>query len=282
MATLHSYSFDTLFPLWYDQLITTGVLSLASIDFVRPDGMVLLFLGLVYVLQELPYIRLQVPIGHVRSYLARAGFFDALPSAVRVEPRLTNDELCKSSRFNGNCSSLLELTLAKTETELQTLLDRIVDAAERLLSYPSTAACDIGILVSEIWQNSIQHGDARYSPGVMQVYGEGPNRRLELAVGDDGIGIAKSLSENEKYKNLIDDCDAINTAVMPKVSRLVNDATRGNGLTRVVRQTAERNGIVCIRSGSARSRYQGEKNASWNNHVPHLPGTQVVVSLLAA
>lgn len=281
MITLDSFSFDTLFPLWQEQLISTGVLSLASVDFVCPDGMILLFLGLVYVLRELPYIVLYVPNVDVRSYLARVGFFNALPQRVTVEPRLTRKELSKSIRFNANCASLLELTIVESINDLPKLLDKIVDAAERFLHYSNELACDVGVLVSEIWQNAIEHGQGNYAAGVMQVYGEGPRRRLELAIGDDGVGIAYSLNQNKKYKNINNDQDAIEKAVLPKVSGLL-DSTRGNGLTKVVEKTTEQNGILNIRSGSAKFRFQGERNARFNHHVPNLPGTQVVVSLAAA
>lgn len=281
MVTLDSYSFDTLFPLWQAQLISTGVLSLAAVDFVRPDGMILLLLGLVYVLHELPYIILEIPNIDMRAYLARAGFFNALPSNVIVEPSLTRDELCKADRYNGNCASLLELTIVESVNELPKLLDRIVEAAECLLHYPSDLACDVGILVSEVWQNAIEHGKGKYTAGVMQVYGRGKHRRLVLAIGDNGIGIASSLIGNEKFKHIDNDLDAIETAIMPKVSGLL-DTTRGNGLARVVEKTTKQNGILNIRSGSARLRRQGERNAHWNHHLPKLPGTQIVVSLAAA
>lgn len=282
MATLDSSTFDTLFPLWQADLLATGVLNLASIDFVRPDGMILLVLGVIHLLRDLPYIVIRIPIEHhVRSYLARAGFFAALPDEVIVTPELTRNETFKPIRFNGNCASLLELSLAKTSEELPALIDKIVDATEHLLKYSNQAACDIGILVSEVWQNATQHSSGSISAGVMQVYGDGTQRRLVLAIGDDGIGIANSLRENEQYKNIINDSDAIKMAVKPKVSRLT-DETRGNGLHRVVNRTTRNDGVVCIRSGTARYRYQGERHAHWNHHVPHLPGTQVVISLAAA
>ena len=282
MTTLDSSSFDTLFPLWQSELVQTGILSLASIDFVRPDGMILLFLGIIHLLRDLPYIVLHTPFEHrVRSYRARAGFFNALPREVIVTPELTRSEEFKSIRYNGNCTSLLELSIANTSAELPVLINKIVDAAEQLLQYTNEAACDIGILVSEIWQNATQHGNGSLSVGVMQVYGDRRQSRLVLAIGDDGIGIANSLRQNQKYREVADDCVAIETAVKPKVSCL-SDGTRGNGLTRVIKRTTSNDGAVFIRSGAGRFRFQGERHVHWAHHVPELPGTQVVISLAAA
>jgi len=285
MATLDSNSFDTFFPQWQKQLMYTGALSLATVSFVRPDGLLLLFLGLIFLLQEWPYFRLRVPANSdVRSYLVRAGFFSALPEDVIVEPRLSDDELFRAARFNGSAASLLELSIAKTSQDVEHLANKVVDATQQFLGCANNVACDFGILVSEIWQNAIHHGKGNYSAGVMQVYRRDSNYELQLAIGDDGVGIATSLRDNTKYHDITNDQDAIETAVMPGVSSISEllDSTRGYGLARVIKKMKEESGILNIRSGSAKYRYLGERNAHVNHRVPDLPGTQVVVSLAAA
>ena len=256
MNALSTYTFDTLFPPWETTLLLTQCLDLGSLDFVTPGGMLLLLFGLVHTLRSLPSILLSVPIGGVRSYLARAGFFNALPAAVGVLPQLAPDERAMPILHGGNSASLLELTAIDSLDTLDNLLDKIIDTTEHQLGYTKKVALDLGVVVSELGRNALEHAGQCRAAGLMQLYGQGMQRRLELAIGDNGIGVAQSLICSGRYDLIGGDREAIETAIKPNVSCL-SDITRGSGLDCVVTKTNQYGGRLDIRSGSAKASRSG-------------------------
>ena len=279
MIQLNPISFDTLFPQWVSALESTHILDLSGLGFVVPGGLLFLFFGLLEALRKLPYARLIIPRLHkLRGYLARIGFFHQLPVSVCVEPALESYEREIPLVYHGNSISVFELTRIDTRQTLRGLIGKVSDTSQEYLGYDEEKAHDLETFISELGDNALRHADAKHVYSLMQGYGQGSDRRLELGIGDDGMGVAQSLSQAHDYNFVGQDAEALTVAVKPRVSCLIDsDPFRGNGLADVVTKTYDNSGTLNIRSGSARYRHRGE--ARWIFDVPRLRGTQVVISL---
>ncbi len=85
----------------------------------------------------------------------------------------------------------------------------------------------LGWITGELADNSLTHAQGPCYILIGQF--DGPNNYLELAIGDTGKGIQKSLKENLKYKSLTDQ-EAFLKAFQSKVSCWPDENERGKGL----------------------------------------------------
>lgn len=212
----------------------------------------------------------------VRSYLARAGFVEAVGQVTKIEPPLAISRFYGSR--HGTNPMLIELSKVETGGELSKLLDRIVETLRSRLKYRKYDAFDVATAVSETAQNSFDHNRGMYGLIAMQVYGKGARRFLEIGVADCGDGILATLKRNPKHSLLSSDLDAIREACKLGVSEH-EDQTRGTGLYHLLEIAFEHGGSVQIRSGQGKARYRMDKRMGWAFGVPSVPGVQVALTL---
>ena len=283
MASLSCMTFDTFYPRWRDDLLNFGWLDLSDLHFVQPGGVLCVLIGIIETVKRLSRAVLRIPsLSQVRSYLARIGFFELLPDHVDIEPALTQEEIEKPHIYKGHCDSVLEMTPIASRGQLREVVECVRQTTERELNYDQDLSNAWAVMLSEIGDNALKHSGESQFIGLMQAFGQGQRRRVELAIGDNGCGVANSLASNERYDHLVGrDGDAIVTALQSGASRL--EGVRlypGNGLPSVQETTKRHGGSLDVRSGSAKHCAKGDTDG-WTIDTPFLAGTQVVVSLPA-
>jgi hypothetical protein len=177
----------------------------------------------------------------VRSYLSRMGFADVIeqwgcPSSDGLSPVRTSDrddQLLELQTFSGVRGNELVGEL------LWQRLEPWVDPA-------SLEALDIAL--GEIGDNVAYH--ARVDSGFVaaQSYNRGRvGERIDLAIGDTGIGIRRSLARFAPRS----DGEALDLALRLLISS-ITDQGRGQGLATAAEHTTALRGTMILRSGAAR------------------------------
>lgn len=214
----------------------------------------------------------------VRRYLLRSQFVRAVQDVAQFEPQVSAAEEILYGQLHGSNPMLLEITRIDNGAALPALLDRIVRTLRYRLKYRKRDAFDITTAVSEICQNTFDHNRGTAGLIAMQVYGRGKKRFLEIAVSDDGEGLAATLRRNPRNAAIRTDLQAIQKATKLGTSEH-DDPTRGTGLYHLLEITYQHQGSVQIRSGSSKVRYRMDMKRGWAFTVLPTPGVHVALTL---
>lgn len=206
----------------------------------------------------------------VGNYLSRMGLKQALQDHGIICP-------LPEVRSTPHPASLVSLHGFEDDSGLSKLSDLL---ATRMSKRPSLKA-HLAPLVEALWElgsNVVEHA---CSPGfaVAQVYNSRRHsERIDLVIGDAGVGIRKSFASRGRYVPR-DDLHAIDLALAYLVSSL-EDEGRGQGLTLTVGETLQCKGKAVIRTGAGRSvrTTRGKHDA----RVPFLRGTTILLSIPCA
>lgn len=273
---LDSVTFDQL--LAQQDSLGTGAFDLAGTSFISPSGLVSLAVGMQEASRTANDVTLQVTDPALRTYLARAGLLTNLPRGCRVVPESSWLSHAYDHR-QGRSPLLIELTQINDVPTLERLLDRTITCVERVRGRRNDAL-DLAALVSELGANLLEHGGGQ-GYLALQVYGSGAHTFLELAIGDAGEGIRRSLHRNPELPRYADDLQAISDAVRPRISGS-NEPARGSGLYQLLRLVVlEHGGSVQIRSGAGKARWRAGRSRGNGFSVTHMSGTQITVSVPA-
>ena len=222
--------------------------------FVDPQGVVgLLSAGALLKrrLGRTPYLRLPRQAS-VLGYLARIRFFERARPFFSMETRRPR-ELAASSDV------LLEITPVTTNSDVHTVVDRVQTRAgtilTRTLGYPLVTVVQFSVMLSEVCQNIIEHAEA---PGWVAAQAYYWAKRLErwvlvIAVSDLGRGFRESLSGEhaDRYGRRWADGTALEAAFLHGLTRFT-DSGRGQGIQQIRKQVRRWDGLISIRSGTAR------------------------------
>jgi len=221
---------------------------------VDPNGMVaLLGAGSLARDRQGAPVRLQMPEQpDVPGYLARMGFFTEAEGVFDVDQR-------PPRRGGGDSDVLLEITSIATNTDVHTVVDRVQSRAgailSRTLSYPPTAVVQFSVILSEVCQNVIEHAAA---PGWVAAQAYNWQKRLGrhvlvIAVADLGRGFRGSLEGEHatRFGDRWSDGTALEAAFIHGLTRFP-DSGRGQGIQQIRKQVHRWDGMISIRSGSAR------------------------------
>lgn len=222
----------------------------------------------------------QIPKGNVRSFLGRINFLQSLSSHSTIWPEIDPNWIEQQSNLHGLSKVLLELIPVKNEENIQEILTRTENTLRQELEYNKQDALDVCIMLSELCHNIIEHNpSSALGFASMQFYR--PSRRkpfLQLAVGDDGVGIPTSLRKNPLYAQLTNDKIAIEKSMQPNVTEFSDEFGRGQGLHQLRLLCAKHRGAITLRSGMGKvyERYyspSSKKNCSFD--VMQMPGTLI-------
>lgn len=274
------FTFDDFLRLVDRTSVSAGkevTFDLRSLSFIDMFAMV----GLVYLCIDMEAAGCVVAL-HVGegSFLERAGFFQLLPPAITDRCDVQPAHLLLTSAHFGRNPAIRELTLIDSQTTLDAILREMIKALHGRLKYSPRESTHIGIMLSELTQNILEHhDDPTKVKGIigMQIFGQGAERFMELVVADHGDGIWQTLRSNEKYAYLASDADAILLSTEAQVSRY-DDFTHGQGLSNLLRLAQLHGGSVNIRSGEGKVYYRTDR-ASRQFTVPALAGTQFSIAL---
>lgn len=145
---------------------------------------------------------------------------------------------------------------------------RVVRAAMGAGFSNSVASSLAGAMV-ELADNIHRHSEAPKTGAVAFLQSE---RRFEFVVGDAGIGMLASLKSAPDFRQLLDDLEALQLAVLPGVSRFGRESGCGYGYRTVFAPLRAAAGIVRLRSG---------KGALTIRDTNHLPNSGVCASRAA-
>jgi anti-sigma regulatory factor (Ser/Thr protein kinase) len=216
------------------------------------------------------------------SYWARTGFFkfaDDLFDLHGPVPR---------TRATGESSVLLEITPVSGSEDVHTVVERIQQKAQAILSHElgidAKVTMGFAMTLSEVCQNIVEHA-GRGGWVAVQTYRWQKRlgrRVVVIAVCDAGLGFRQSLESAPGWRpsDRWDDGMALEEAVIRGVSRF-RDPGRGQGLAGVRKFLGRWDGKLSVRSGTARIAI----TPSWDEDVPlteklpAFPGAQVQITI---
>ncbi len=250
---------------------------------VDPVGMIgLLGVGRVLTERTGDPPSLQLPAsGEVLSYLARMGFFQAAEGILAVEGG-------DRKRGTGSSDVLLEVTPITENHDVHAVVERVQGRAGTILSrtlhYPHSAVVQFSVILAEVCQNILEHADA---PGWVSAQTYNWSRRLGrqvlvIGVGDLGRGFRGSLMSEHagRFGDRWGDATALEAAFIHGLTRFP-DQGRGQGIQQIRKQVRRWDGMISIRSGTARIADVPE----WEDHPPleeglaPFPGSLITILL---
>ncbi len=261
------------------------LLDLRHLRFVDPNGMVaLLSVGSLLRDRHGEPGPMSLPEStDVLGYLARMGFFE------QARQFFEFGEV--SARRSGRASDvLLEISPIAENRHVHDVVDRVQERAEAILSrtldFPPTAVVKFSVILSEVCQNILEHAEA---PGwvAAQVYTW--EKRLQrqvlvIAVADMGRGFKGSLADEHatRFSDRWGDATALEAAFMHGLTRFP-DSGRGHGIQQIRRQVRRWDGLLSIRSGTARIRDvpSWESDPPMETDLSWFPGAQINIILPA-
>jgi len=196
---------------------------------------------------------LQLPDGgEVPGYLARMGFGEAARDLFEGGWHLP-------SRPAKASDVLLEVTAVTRNQDVHDVVEHVQDRAGTILSrtlhYPPTAVVQFSVILSEVCQNILEHAEA---PGWVCAQTYRWKQRLGrqvlvIGVGDVGRGFRGSLSPEHsgRFADRWGDATALEAAFIHGLTRFP-DQGRGQGIQQIRKQVRRWDGVIAIRSGTAR------------------------------
>jgi len=221
---------------------------------VGPNGMVgLLAAGSVGRARsgEAPILELGAA-GDAKSYLGRMGFFQAAEGIFAAGTPFPR-------RSRGESDVLLEITPITTNRDVHDVVDRVQKRAGAILSnilgYAQTSVVQFSVILSEVCQNILEHAEA---PGWVAAQSYNWSKRLGrhvviISVVDLGRGFRGSLSDEHsaRFADRWGDVTALEAAFIHGLTRFP-DSGRGQGIQQIRKQVRRWDGLISIRSGTAR------------------------------
>ena len=218
----------------------------------------------------------------VVGYINRMGFARAAADIFSPPPREAGRRPARASDV------LLEITPITTNSDVHAAVDRVQSRAGAILSrslrYPAAAVVQFSVILSEVCQNIVEHAEGS---GWVAAQAYNWARRLGrhvavIAVCDLGRGFRASLEEGHsaRFADRWGDATALEAAFLLGLTRFP-DTGRGQGIQQIRKQVARWNGLLSIRSGTARI----ADAPSWSRNPPleeklaDFPGAQINIIL---
>ena len=252
-----SLDFQTLDALFAEVVEAGGEKILFDgrhLRWVGPNGMAgLLAAGTVArdKSSEAPILELGAA-GDVKSYLGRMGFFQAAEGIFAAGTPFPR-------RSPGESDVLLEITSITTNSDIHEVVERVQKRAGAILSktlgYLQTSVVQFSVILSEVCQNILEHAEA---PGWVAAQSYNWSKRLGrhvviISVVDLGRGFRGSLSDEHsaRFADRWGDVTALEAAFIHGLTRFP-DSGRGQGIQQIRKQVRRWDGLISIRSGTAR------------------------------
>ena len=258
--------------------ISEPVLDLSNFSFISPGGLVPLTALCFDLSNKGRTLKIKVSDPNLRNYFVKSGFLDVARKIVRFDPQLLPTRLVEYDDWKGLNTKLIELTKIENHNDLDPILKKTINTLRGEMKYPINDAFNMGIALSEMCQNTIDHNNEVCGFFSMQLFNSGQRPFMEIGISDCGVGLSQTLSENPKNPALKDDFEAIKLATALGSSQY-DDPTRGTGFHHLIKIVEKYLGSIRITSGSATLYYRADKNETLSfNSVP-MPGVTVVLSL---
>ena len=251
------------------------VLDLIDVDFVKPTGIVALFLSTRYIAEKSGHpVRVANLSHNLLTYLERIDFFEVAGQWMQLDNKSSNQPWER----NPQTANLLELTPITNANGVVKVIERAEAIFSRWLQPPNLGS--LLKVISGLCSNIYQHSGDPHGFVIIQRYRVVSRNEVEvvLAAGDMGRGIRGSLAA--KYPELGEEpLDYIQAAMDGRTSR--HTGRGGLGLRTVEETVAKEGGYVWLRSETAAIRSFGPNRRYPFTNLAPMPGTQVVVEFRA-
>lgn len=275
---IHSF-----FPLPMEREIH---IDLSQLEFVRPDGIVLLTLLLRQLqLREERAIKISLPNFNEGdycplSYLWRIHFFDKL-SATTIFEDEDRYKLEQLKNYREHQSTQFTNIIDNVDTSLQrNRLNEIVEVfigfLRRVKSIKENEVQYLSELLNETFLNLLDHSkpdekEPPYYCAQIQCY---PKRSgMSLVIGDSGVGIKESLNLAHNFNS---EKEALKAVIEKRISRFASsNPERGGGIRRIFSLASNLHIHCRLRSGDAEALLMNDgRTISLKESFP-LQGTQI-------
>jgi len=255
-------------------------IDLRNVTFIDPYGMVCILEIGELLKSECIEKTIYLPESEeVLKYLERMDFFKYTDKYFILEP--SKPQISGKYLRSSYSDVLLEITLIEKSDDIHFIVGKVKDRANAILKkhlhYDEKAINGFIVALSEICQNIIEHSETGGFVGIQKYHWNIIEKNIvKIAVMDIGRGFRKSLSERFSLSN---DIEAIDMAILKGVSRY-SDEGRGHGLVAVRKFIEQCDGILALRSGTAK-RYLnvmfGRRKKKTN--LTFFPGAQINIIL---
>ncbi len=250
---------------------------------VDPNGMLALLAAGTYMGTGGEKPRITLPDkGPVAGYMDRMGFASAASEVFQSTQATTGAASGRESDV------LLEVTPVTRNADIHTVVDRVQSRAGTILStrlrYPAASVVQFSVVLSEVCQNIVEHaGAAGWVAAQSYNWTQRMGRRVAvIAVSDLGCGFRESLagSHADRFGDRWGDATALEAAFLLGLTRF-RDAGRGQGIKQIRKQVARWNGLLSIRSGTARIADipDWSKDPPLKDNLGPFPGSQINIIL---
>jgi hypothetical protein len=285
-ASLDYRSFDDVVPTLGGEPGEKMLFDARRLRWIDPLGMVgLLAAGRVVADRTGHRPALQLPTGaEVAGYLGRMGFGKVAREVFDGESKLPQ-------RASRSSDVLLEITSIAKNQDVHEVVERVQDRAGAILSrtlrYPPTAVVQFSVILSEVCQNILEHaGAAGWVCGQTYMWKKRLGRQvLIIGVGDVGMGFRASLAGEYagRFGDRWGDATALEAAFIQGLTRFP-DQGRGQGIQQIRKQVRRWDGVIAVRSGTARIADvpEWEDLPPLEDGLPFFPGAQITIILPAS
>lgn len=268
-------------------------LDLRDVSFIRPAGIVaLISIARLWHRQRGGHILISEIQPSVYAYLERMNLFTEFGNVIKLPIHFVPTETYSRSDKSKSLLEIMMLPCGELENAHST--GSAIARIEQIMQIqygPHPSIRRLCSIFTEILTNIVHSQDEGYA--LIQSYRDHPEtgRRVELAVGDLGIGIQKSLLSNEMIANhvvnysLVRGSDFILHSLKEGVSSRSDwtENGRGLGLSLVSQKVGQwEQGVLRIRSSSSVVELvQNQEQPSVVDDLVCIPGTQVIISVSA-
>jgi hypothetical protein len=211
------------------------------------------------------------------AYLTRMGFWEEVGE--RLE--LAGGRLPVRPQWSEDKNVLIDVTILHSRDSVHVMLRKTGEILQDLGFTPIGRGHVMEVL-SELSSNVLDHAQSELGGVVAtQTYRsrQTGTRYLVMSIGDAGIGVRKSLSNNGQLaERLESDAQALGVAVQMGASRFASGG-RGGGLPRVLEIARRYDGRIAFRSGTGALAYRGEDDQKRFFDTVAQTGTQMRIML---
>ena len=202
------------------------IIDLSKLRFIRPIGVIAILCLAAKLSDRKIRCRIVVPRdGKAWSYLYRIGLLEALS---HIEPLNVSEEVL--DRVDERLTALIPVRGFSSYGEVEEIAARVEEAFQASMAGLVSLLPTCHTVVAELAGNVVAHSGTGRGWVLAQRYIGGDSPVVEIAVGDGGIGIRRSLAKNKgRERGALSDRDALRTAIDDGVSRFT-DPHRGYGL----------------------------------------------------
>ncbi len=207
-------------------IVDETTFDLRKINVVDAYGAISLIVAATEVVEKRKSLYLIVNGDRAMSQLCKIGFFKELER--RFEGRVFWNSEDLPNAEEGTSKIFLPIKYIAFRGQERQYLEEVLYPLLKKQGFNDEVIGYLGWIIGEIADNALTH--AKGPCYILMGQFSQKLNFLEIAIGDTGKGIQKSLKENPKYKDLSDN-DAFIKAFQSQVSSWSDDSPRGKGLS---------------------------------------------------